>query len=197
VKHLALFDFDGTITKKDSLIQFIRFAVGDADFIKGMAILSPMLVAYKLKMIPNDKAKERMLAYFFEGMEEKQFQEIATHYAEEHIDEMVRVKAVDRLTWHKSQGHTVVVVSASVECWIKAWCDKYGIELIATRLESKEGKLTGKFLTRNCYGQEKVNRVKERYDLGMYEYIYAYGDSRGDRELLSLANEQYYKPFRE
>jgi len=60
----------------------------------------------------------------------------------------------------------------------------------------KGGVVTGKLLTKNCYGIEKANRVKEIYDLSHYERIYAYGDSTGDTELLALANESFYKPFR-
>ena len=71
-----------------------------------------------------------------------------------------------------------------------------GIELIATKLEFKAGKLTGKFATNNCYGAEKSHRIKELFDLELYDYIYAYGDSRGDKEMLALADESFYKPFR-
>ena len=56
--------------------------------------------------------------------------------------------------------------------------------------------ITGNFITKNCYGQEKVNRIKESYDLSKYDLIYAYGDSRGDKEMLELANNSFYKPFR-
>jgi HAD superfamily phosphoserine phosphatase-like hydrolase len=104
---------------------------------------------------------------------------------------------MERIQWHKAQGHKVVIVSASIACWLKPGCDRNGLELIATKLEIKEGIVTGKLLTRNCYGIEKVNRVKEKYRLDDYETIYAYGDSRGDKELLELANESFYKPFRD
>lgn len=73
---------------------------------------------------------------------------------------------------------------------------KNGIVLIATKLEIRGSKLTGKFASQNCHCIEKVNRIKEIYDLDDYEYIYAYGDSSGDKELLALADESFYKPFR-
>jgi len=193
---LVLFDFDGTITTDDSLIKFIRFVVGDAKFIAGMILLSPMLTAYKLKLIPNYKAKQMMLSFFFKGMSEAEFQEVANTYSLNHIDTILRPKAMEKIAWHQEQGHKVVVVSASIACWLKPWCDKNNLELIATKIEIKNGIFTGKFLTRNCYGIEKAHRVKEAYDLNDYEYIYAYGDSRGDRELLMLADEASYKPFR-
>ncbi len=193
---LALFDFDGTITTDDSLIKFIRFVVGDAKFAIGMVALSPMLIAYKLKFIPNYKAKQTMLGYFFKGMIEEKFKQVAKEYSLNHIDSILRPKAMEKIAWHKEQGHKVVIVSASIECWLKPWCDKHGLDLIATKLEIKNGIVTGKFLSKNCYGIEKANRVKERYSLDDYDHSYAYGDSHGDKELLELVDEGFYKPFR-
>ena len=194
---IALFDFDGTITTDDSLIKFIRFYVGDIKAALRMLLLSPMLFAYKLNFIPNYKAKQWMLSYFFKGIDEKQFLKVAEEYSLNHINTQLRPQAMEKIAWHQEQGHKIVVVSASVEYWLKPWCDKNDLDLIATKIEIKNGLLTGKFLTKNCYGIEKVNRVKEAYNMNDYDYIYAYGDSRGDKELLELANESFYKPFRE
>jgi HAD superfamily hydrolase (TIGR01490 family) len=193
---LTLFDFDGTITTEDSLINFIRFAVGDVKFIWGMTLLSPMLAAYKLKLIPNYKAKQFMISYFFKGMSGVMFMKLANEYSLNHIKIILRAKAMEKIAWHKEQGHKIVIVSASIECWLKPWCDENSLDLIATKLEIKNGFVTGKFQTKNCYGIEKTNRIQEEYNLNDYDYIYAYGDSRGDRELLSIADECFYKPFR-
>jgi len=194
--RLALFDFDGTITTDDSLIKFIRFVVGDAKTLWGMILLSPMLTAYKLKLIPNYKAKQYMLSYYFKGMNEEKFMQVANEYSLNHISTILRPEAMEKIAWHKEQGHKIVIVSASIECWLKPWCDKNDLDLIATKLEIKDGIVTGKFLTKNCYGIEKANRVNESYDLSEYDHIYGYGDSRGDKELLELADESFYKPFR-
>lgn len=193
--ELSLFDFDGTITTDDSLIKFIRFVVGDIRFVLGVSVLSPMLTAYKLKLIPNYKAKQMMLSYFFKGMSEEKFIELANEYSLKHIDTILRPKAMERIAWHKEQGHEVVIVSASIESYLKPWCDKNGLGLIATRLEIKNGILTGKFATKNCYGIEKVKRIKQKYNLLEYNTIYAYGDSIGDREMLKIASKSYYKYF--
>jgi HAD superfamily hydrolase (TIGR01490 family) len=197
MENIAFFDFDGTITTDDSLIKFIRFVIGDAKFVAGMAVLSPMLTAYKLKLIPNYKAKQYMLSYFFKGMSEEKFMQVANEYSLKHIDTILRPKAMEKIAWHKEQGHKIVIVSASIECWLKPWCDKNNLDLIATKLQIKDGIVTGKFLTQNCYGIEKANRVQEQYNLDDYDHIYAYGDSRGDKELLELADESFYKPFRD
>ena len=84
-----------------------------------------------------------------------------------------------------------------MECWLKPWCNENNLDLIATKLEIKNGIVTGNFLSKNCYGIEKANSVNEVYDLNDYDHIYAYGDSRGDKELLALADESFYKPFRD
>lgn len=197
VKHsIIFFDFDGTITTDDSLIKFIQFVVGDVKFVWGMAMLLPMLITFKLKIIPNYKAKQMMLSYFFKGMDAQEFQDLSEEYSLTHIDTILRPKAMEKLTWHKEQGHKIVIVSASIECWLKPWCDKHNLDLIGTKLEMKNGLVTGSLLSKNCYGIEKVHRVKEKYRLDEYDYIYAYGDSRGDKELLALAHKHFYKPFR-
>jgi HAD superfamily hydrolase (TIGR01490 family) len=193
---VALFDFDGTVTQKDTLIAFIRYAVGDAAFVKGLLLLLPMLTAYKLKLVPNYRAKERLLAHFFKGMDAKVFQMTAKRFAEEKIDNLVRPAAMERINWHRKEGHRIIVVTASAECWVAPWCQQHEIETIGTKLEVKDGKLTGRFATFNCYGEEKVRRLQKHYDMKRFSYIYAYGDSKGDKALLALADEAFYKPFR-
>jgi len=123
----------------------------------GMLILSPMLITYKLKLIPNYKAKQWMLSYFFKGMEEHKFGKLAEQFSLKHIDTMLRPKAMQKIAWHKEQGHKIVVVSASMECWLKPWCDKTGLDVIATKLEIKNGYVTGRFQTKNCGCGPKVS----------------------------------------
>ena len=194
---IAFFDFDGTITTDDSLLKFIRFVVGDRRFLLGLVVLSPMLVLYKLKLIPNYKAKQYMLSWFFKGMSKDAFLKVANEYSLVHIDKILRPKAIEKINWHKNQGHKVVVVSASIECWLRPWCEKNSLECIGTKLEIKDDIVTGKLLSKNCYGVEKINRIKEIYNLKDFEYIYSYGDSSGDKQMLELAHEKFYKPFRD
>lgn len=197
MKSIAFFDFDGTLTTNDSLIKFIRLCKGDFNYLFGLFILLPVLVLYKLKIIPNYKAKEKMLIHFFSGVSEKYFKEIAREYSLNYIDRIIRDNAMKKLNWHKKQGHEVLVVSASLECWLQPWCDKNNIKLLATKIEIKDNIVTGKLITKNCYGIEKVNRIKEIYDLNKYDEIYAYGDTRGDKEMIELADEdkRFYRCF--
>ncbi len=190
---LALFDFDGTITFKDSFGDFIAYAVGRRRFITGTIVLSPMLLAYALGAIPNWRAKELVSTHFFGGWEAVSFERLASKYSRERLPTIVREIALETIARHKLKGDTVVVVSASIDLWMAGWCAECAVDLIATELETKEGRITGRFSTRNCSGKEKVRRIQERYDLKSFDYIYAYGDSAGDRAMLELANEKYYR----
>jgi len=193
---IALFDFDGTITTKDSLAEFLCFAIGKRKYYQGLFVLAPILLLYKLKLIPNYLAKEKMLSYFFKGYSKEHFNTIALKFSTNEISKIIRPLALEKINWHKTQGHKVVIVSASIESWLKDWCEQYEVELIATRLEIKNDELTGRFETKNCYGPEKVSRLKSKYSLDTFSSIYVYGDSRGDKELLELADYSFYKPFR-
>ena len=190
---LALFDFDGTISYKDSMLDFIQYAVGKPSFYWGLLLLSPMLAAYKLKLIPNDIAKEKLITHFFAGWHYSQFNEVASNYSRERIKKIIRPNMLEKIRWHQQQKHDVVVVSASMESWLKYWCKEQGIDLIATQLEIIDGKITGKFAGKNCHGVEKVNRIKQQYSLSAYKTIYAYGDSSGDKAMLAIADIPYYK----
>lgn len=77
------------------------------------------------------------------------------------IKKNLRKEAIKKINFHKKCGHTIVVISASMESWLKKWCDQQSVDLIATKLEIKNSKLTGKFLTKNCHGKEKVLRLKK------------------------------------
>jgi HAD superfamily hydrolase (TIGR01490 family) len=190
---LALFDFDGTITFKDSFAGFIKYTVGQTRFYLGVACLTPVFVGFLLGLMPAWRAKELMSIFFFGGRDTHTFEELASKYSREELPKIVRKIAQERMEWHKRRGDTVVVVSASIDLWLKGWCEAQHVELIATKLEEKDGRISGRLLTKNCNGREKVRRIEERFDLSDFDHIYAYGDRPGDRPMLAIANERYYR----
>ncbi|MEQ8477350.1 HAD family hydrolase [Fulvivirga sp.] len=194
-KTLALFDFDGTITTKDSFIEFLKFHKGSLNFLLGFAWLSPYLVAMKLGLIPNWKAKEIVLKYFLKGLSVEDMKNVSADFSAKIIPRLLRSRAMDQIKKHQENGDDIYIVSASAEDWLKHWCDQIGIKLIGTRLEIIDEKITGRIDGYNCYGQEKVERVKAEIDISKYSEIYVYGDSRGDKEMLALAHYPHYKYF--
>ena len=197
MKAIAFFDFDGTITTKDTLLEFIKFTKGTSRFLTGFLLNSPYLVAYKLNLIPNQTAKEKVMEYFFKGTPLAEFQKQCDAFASEIVPKLIRPKAAAELKQLQQSGVTVVIVSASFGNWIQKWTATNGLQLIATKPEVRNGKLTGRIEGKNCHGNEKVRRIGEVFTLQQYDTIHAYGDTSGDKPMLALATHAHYKPFRD
>lgn len=195
-KRIAFFDFDGTITTKDSFLEFIKYAKGPFAFYAGFALYSPVIVAFKVGLITNSQAKQIMLRHFFGKMSKAEFQQVADKFSEEVIPQLLRPKALIEIEKLKQSGAEIIIVSASAENWVYQWSEKVGAGWIATKLELFEEKITGKISGANCFGEEKVRRIKAEYDLSNYNEIYCYGDSPGDKPMLALGTISFYKPFR-
>jgi phosphatidylglycerophosphatase C len=195
-KRLILFDFDGTITDRDTLAEIMIHYHGAFRYRLGLIALSPFLAMYVLKLMPNHKAKQRFISWFFKGEDIKNFNKQCAEFASRVIPKLVRPAAMEMINHYKSTGATIAVVTASAENWVKPWCDKHGLVCLATKLEVKKNKLTGRFEGKNCHGPEKVCRIRERFSIEQFDEVIAYGDTSGDKEMLALAHQQHYKPFR-
>lgn len=196
-KTIVVFDFDGTITKKDTLPEFIRFSKGNLRAALAILFILPAIIAMKLKLIPNWKAKQMLFTHLYKGTSLARFDEWGKNFAGK-INTMVRPAAIETIRKYQQQNATIAIVSASPKNWIKPWAQNIGIEnILATQLEiDKNGKLTGKFQTKNCYGQEKVNRILQAFPQRSKYTLIAYGDSKGDREMLRFADEGSYNCFK-
>jgi phosphatidylglycerophosphatase C len=194
-KVIAAFDFDGTITTRDTLPVFIWFAVNLGRILRGSLLAMPFVGLYKLKFIPNYQAKEKLFKAFFAGYKLEKFTEICNAFSA-NIEQLINPAAIKKIKWHQEMGHEVIIISASAENWIRPWAARYGINtLLATQLQIKGNVITGNFLSKNCHGPEKVTRLLAAYpDRDSYE-LYAYGDSNGDKELLALADHAFYRSF--
>lgn len=193
MKKIVAFDFDGTLTTKDTLIAFIRYACGNGAFLLGFLLFSPLLVLMKLGLYPNYKAKQKVFAHFFEGMRQEDFDNLCQAFAAS-SKHLLRPKGIEAVNQAISEGADVLIVSASIDNWVQPFFPS--VKVVGTQIEIIDGKLSGRFLTKNCYGQEKVNRILSLYPHRQDYHLAAYGDSRGDQELLAFADEAHYKPFR-
>jgi HAD superfamily hydrolase (TIGR01490 family) len=196
-KAIAFFDFDGTITSKDTLAEILKFAKGKGAYYAGLVILSPVLIAYKAGALSNQRAKEIMLQFFFKGMSLNEFNNLCEKFTKTKLPALIRKQALSEIKKHLQADTKVVVVSASPVNWVAPWCRQFNIDCIATHLEEKNQKLTGKILGRNCSGEEKVSCIKANYNLADFSKIYAYGDTSGDLPMLALSTHKFYRPFKE
>jgi len=188
-RTIAAFDFDGTITTRDTFIDLLIRTFGAVRFAAGCLRLSPVLAMYKIGLVPNNVAKERLFSHFFASMDVSTFRGYCDDYSLNRVNGIASRSCLERVDWHRGQGHELVIVSASIDDWIRPWALRnHFSRVIATHVETRQGRLTGRFSTANCYGIRKVERFLSEYPGKDSYYLYYYGDSRGDSEMILLAD---------
>lgn len=195
--RLAVFDFDGTITNKDTFIELIKYYGGKKIFYLTLFLFSPYLLLWKLHLYPNWKIKQKIFSYYFKGMALSRFKQICESFTSNTFETIIFSQAKKQIDQHLENNDTVIIVSASVNEWVKEFASKLGInKILATEIETDENNmLTGNFHTKNCYGKEKIKRLYNEFpNLSSY-YMIAYGNSRGDFDLLKIADKANYKIF--
>jgi len=192
---LALFDFDGTISNKDSFVAFMKFTHGTPVFVIRMAMGFLTFFGWKIGLVKSHYTKVKALRSFYKGWTKERMSDARKQFTSEIIPTILFPKAIDKIDWHKEQGHRIIVVTASCDAWLGDWVKQMGLEVLCTEMELKEGVYTGELSKPNCRGKEKVNRVKEHLNLDDFAEVYAYGNDYGDNQLLAIADHPHFREF--
>ena len=144
----------------------------------------------------REKVKEKIVTTFFKGMLYEELQNLGVDYVNSQLNHLIKHEAYQKFKWHKEQGHFCVLVSAAPEFYLQEWGKLHQFDaILATRLEVLPNRtISGKINGFNCWGPEKVKRLNELLGGKNYQ-LYAYGDSRGDQELLQSADHSFYRSF--
>lgn len=191
--NLALFDFDGTITHSDTFTAFVKGAVSARQQRWGRFVLAPSVMGYRMGLVKATTIRQRLIKFAFKNVTSAWLDALGRDHAQNYLPTVVRAEAVERIEWHKQRGDRIVVVSASLEVYLKPWCEAMGIELIAVQLETVDGRLTGNYIDGDCTGLAKAERVKNHLELSVYDTVFAYGDTAEDRALLDLADRKFFR----
>ena len=197
---IAAFDFDGTMTTRDSFPSFLSFAAGKWATAKKLISLSPQFAGFLIHKISRQEVKEAVLKIFFEGIPLEQLQELGMSFARSsNMAKLLRPEALKRLDWHLRQGHHCILISASINAYLDPWSRQKGFsDAICSQLAVDEnGNATGLLEGLNCWGPEKTRRLIELAGPKGDYTLYAYGDSRGDQELLEMADYPFYRKMQE
>ncbi|MGA0600750.1 HAD-IB family hydrolase [Caulobacter sp. KR2-114] len=194
-RPIVAFDFDGTLTWKDSFMAFLRWRVGARRYAAGMARLAPAAFAY-LGHRDRERLKARAVRQFLRGVSRADLEADAQRFAAERARRLLRPDATEVWKRWQRQGARLVIVTASPESIVAPFARGLGAErLIGTRLAFDDhDRVTGGFLSPNCRGPEKVARLKQAFGEDMMLEA-AYGDTDGDREMLAMADTPGMRVF--
>jgi phosphatidylglycerophosphatase C len=186
---IAAFDFDGTLTQRDTLAPFLREAVGTGRFVGALAADAPRIALAGLGAASRDRAKERLLRRLVGGRRHADLAALGYEYGTRVAASGLRPDTAARVRWHAEAGHEIAIVSASLDLYIDRVAELMGIGVVlCSRLEvDRDGRVTGRLVGGNCRGPEKIRRIRERFGASGYE-LWAYGDSAGDAEMLAAAD---------
>ncbi len=194
--ELHLFDFDGTITRKDSLLDFAEFVVGTTRSKFYLALVSPVISLMKLGILKRADAKVMFLKLHFKGRSSTELSTLARSYLQHSIQSgLLREKALEQIKNVQLSGHRVCIVSASLDFWLQPFAEHFNADLLCTRGAFQDEQFTGWLDGENCNYQEKASRILAQFNLSEFSRVVAYGDSKGDQAMFDLADEHFFRPF--
>ena len=194
---IVAFDFDGTLTTKDSFTSFLKWRAGRARWARGMRRLAPAGGAYLFHR-NRGRIKAAAVREFLIGVPREELEIQARAFAEAYAPRLLRPDALRTWRRWRERRAKMVIVTASPDLIVQPFARGLGADvLIATQLAfDSEDRVAGAFLGRNCRGPEKVARLEAMFGPGV-RLRAAYGDTSGDREMLKIADEKGYRVFRE
>lgn len=194
---VVAFDFDGTLTVRDSFMAFLRWRAGPWRYALGMARLAPAALAYLFHR-NRGRLKAAAVREFLKGAPREKLEEDARRFAQDTSTELLRPDALRVWREWRSREAKMVIVTASPDVLVAPFARGLAAhQLIATKLAFDEtGRVAGGFDGANCRGREKVRRLNEEFGAAL-RLKAAYGDTSGDREMLAIADEKGYRVFRE
>jgi HAD superfamily hydrolase (TIGR01490 family) len=196
-QRIAVFDFDGTLTMRDSFLAFLSWRRSKLRFFVDYVLMFPLLLLYVARLVPNSTHKMALFRRRFAGVSVARYRELGAEFARWKLPSLLRQEALTTLRQHHVLGHRVLIITASFPEWIAPWALQEGVdEVIASKAEVREGYLTGDMDGFNCYGSEKARRLLASLpERDSYE-LFCYGDSLGgDREILAIADHPFYRRF--
>jgi HAD superfamily hydrolase (TIGR01490 family) len=198
---VAAFDFDGTVADRDTLVPFLARAFGRARVAAAFAALGLQAAEVLLRRRTVDEFKVRVLARLFAGEPAARLRAIGAEHAAA-VAPWLRPQALERLAWHRAQGHAVVLVSATLDLYLDAVAAALALPPpLCTRLSARVGadgveRFDGGLAGADCTGPEKLRRLEALFG-GLEDVeLHAYGDGAGDRALLAAADHAHFRPFR-
>jgi phosphatidylglycerophosphatase C len=187
---VAAFDFDGTLSTRDNFMPFLRLVAGTPAIGSAITTGAMRCGTRGPKAWTRDRIKTEVVRRLFAGRSAAVIDVLARGFADDIVRSYLRTEMVERADWHRTQGHVLVIVSASLGSYLRPVAERLRFDaVLATELEvAPDGRLTGRFVGANVRGAEKARRL-DAWLGGTDAFVWAYGDSSGDRLLWARADE--------
>lgn len=194
-RPLVAFDFDGTLTWRDSFRAFLAWKTGSCGYALGLAKLAPEVLGW-LSHHDRGRLKTAMVRRFLGGAHREEIEAEARAFATDQAQDLLRPDALRMWRQWQARSARLIIVTASPEIIVAPFAHGLGADmLIGTRLViDADDRLTGDLSGSNCRGPEKVARLRDIFGNDV-RLEAAYGDSAGDLEMLALAEEAGMKVF--
>ncbi|NMP33466.1 HAD-IB family phosphatase [Thalassotalea sp. M1531] len=191
--NLALFDFDGTITTEDTYTKFIITSTPNVRLFLGFILLFPVIILYKLNLLPASKVRPLVTWFSFKNRKQHDISDVTNAFVNNYLPKVIRNNMLEKIHWHQKNGDEVYVVSASLSPYLNLWCAQHGVNVLCSKLEIINGQYSGKYVNGDCSGYEKLLSIQNAITLSLFDKVYAYGDTREDLAMLSIADVKYFK----
>ncbi len=182
---VAVFDFDGTLIRGDSIAALVRFALRRRAF---PALRLPGLLAaaalFRLGRLNAESAKSAALAHMGR-MDAAECAAFHRDFAQSVLLPAVFPRAKEKMSGHASRGDVVLLVSASPDVYMNHMKELLPVSAVLATPVDANGRVG-----RNCRGREKLRRIcRWLKDNGLradWEASWAYADSPDDLPVLKL-----------
>ncbi len=193
---IVAFDFDGTLTIRDSFTRFLRWRAGAGGWIGGLARMAPDLAGY-LGHRDRGRLKAASVREFLRGVPRAQLEADAEAFAGQVWPGFLRHDALACWNDWGRKGAYRVIVTASPETTVAPFARRLEADaLLGTPLVfDADDRVTGVFASPNCRGEEKVRRLRAAFGADI-QLAAAYGDTTGDTEMLAIADEAGFRRFK-
>lgn len=193
-RPIVAFDFDGTLSHFDSFSRFVFENSDKKDLLLKVISLSPTLLAIGAS---HDRSIEKMKIFnrLCQFSSKQDYGDKLMVFFERYKDTIWRSDALKKWKFHQEAGHFCVIVSGSLSPLLAAFAKHLKADyLIATDIIFDREQNKFKAITKNCVREQKLIRLKEAFG-DDFVLDYAYGDSRGDHEMIAYAKHGFLKLF--
>ncbi|MCS7252707.1 MAG: HAD family hydrolase [Armatimonadota bacterium] len=190
MKHIAaFFDVDGTISDTTVVHALIKFKLREAGWRKWLWLCKlPMrLLWWALIDLASREAFNRSFYASYSNIHVDELSSFASEYFESFWVRRLYLEAIERIEWHRRNGHRIVILTGGINLLVKPLADFLKVDdVIAAELEVHSGRFTGRLNTPPLGGSGKLKVLQNYADSSGVELSmsYAYADSYSDRFVL-------------